>query len=90
MASKIVSQKCEDGIVHEVLDDVILKDGDKVNILWPDQYKENHQVMVISEIVPNGTREKAHIRVSLHGVYAPVSLTYLVSLGVEVSRKSLW
>jgi hypothetical protein len=35
-------------------------------------------------------REVAHVRISLHAVSVPVSITHLISLGVEVSRKSLW
>jgi hypothetical protein len=86
----IASHRSDDGIVYEVLDGQVIKDGETIGILWPDQFKENHKVMIVSEIVPSGRREKAHIKISLHGIYVPVAIIHLISLGAEVSRKSLW
>ena len=85
----IASQRFE-GVVSEVLDGQVMKDGETIGILWPDQFKENHKVMIVSEIVPNGTRERAYVKINIHGIYVPVLIMHLISLGAEVSRKSVW
>jgi hypothetical protein len=90
MTSNIASHRSEDGMVYEVLDGKVLKEGESINILWPDQFKESRKVMIVSQIVPQGTVEKAHVRMDIHGINVPVALIHLVSLGAIVSRKPLW
>jgi hypothetical protein len=91
MMATMANLVSDDGhTVYETLDGLPLKNDEVLGVVWPDQIKQNHMVMIISEIVPTGVREKAHIKISHHGVQAPVSLMHLISLGVEVSRKSIW
>ncbi len=86
----MIATQIVDGVVQEFLDGEALKDGQSIGVMWPDQFKENYKVIIISEIVPNGRRERAYIRLSFHGVSAPVSLAHLFSVGVEISKKPVW